>query len=636
MNGGGDPDELRKLRAVLDLSRAIGVEHDLERLASRVLDTCFQLLGAERGMIVAFLPQSKTPCATVAKSRTGAPIGEAVSACVLGRVLATRKPSIEVVHCEAEQASRSVIVMPLHYEAGETECLGMIYLDALETERAFVERDLELLDAIGGQAALAIKNALLVRQQREVRSEDWQRLERVVASLPVGVLVLDDQKRCVLANDWVAQKILGQIPPGTVLEQIAGIACDRLIAGELHEQVTLGSPEATLVIHAHPSADGREAVIVINDITAERAQQARVAHNERLALIGQLAGGIAHDFNNLLFVILNYSEMMHDALTSPHAKEDARTVIDAAKSAADLVRQLLVFSRREPFKPTIVDVATEIATRAKLVQRALGAEVELAIEHDGETAYVLIDRSQLEQIVLNLAVNARDAMNAKGHLGISIRSTPRSVILEVSDSGCGMTPDVMARVFEPYFTTKARGKGTGLGLATVQGIVQHANGAIEVYSQPGRGTTFTITLPRSELAPAIAQPLHALAPARGRVLVVDDDEQVRRLTERMLRRAGYDVSSVDSGAAALGEARRAPFDIVLTDVVMPGMSGGELATELEREFPDLHVILMSGYTHTPVRGHHFIPKPFDRNTLLALLDETARTARRAATAVQGR
>jgi signal transduction histidine kinase len=625
-----DPDEVRKLRAVCELSRAIGVEHDLERLLARVLETCFQLLRADRGMIIAYGPGSKTPCATVARTRAGSPIDDALSTSVLSQIMATREPLLRTTidgdralqRSESLSAHgvRSLVAVPLLYEDAETEWLGVIHLDSQAVNNVFQQRDLDLLGAVAGQAALAIKNAMLVRRIQTVQSDEWRRLERVVKDLPVGVIVLDDRRSCLLVNEWVTARsgAIGAIRPHATIEQIAGIPCERMIGVELREQVTAGAPETTLIVNAHASGDGRETVIVISDITEERRQQAKAAHQDRLALIGQLAGGIAHDFNNLLFIILNYAGMLEESVASPEARDDVQMISQAATSATDLVRQLLAFSRREAVKPKVIDVGRLIGNMKKLLQRTVGPEIDLVV--DGSTAgrHVLIDPSQLEQIVMNLVVNARDAITGHGRIVVRVGAATRCATIEVIDSGSGMTPEIAARVFEPYFTTKALGKGTGLGLATVHGIVQHAGGEITVASELGRGTTFRIALPETDLAPERAGELDAGPVARGRILLVDDDDQLRRLTERMLRKAGYHVVPACSGTDALAAARRETFDILLTDMVMPGMSGRDLARDLILEHPHIRVMFMSGYhAAVPMPDWQFIAKPFDRQILLA-------------------
>jgi signal transduction histidine kinase len=626
---GGESEELRKLRAIVELSRAIGVEHDLDRLLERVLATCFQLLRADRGLIIVYEPQSKTPCAMVARSRSGAPVEDGLSTSVLSQIMVAREPYLRTAidgdlalqrsESLSAQGVRSLIAVPLRYEADETEWLGVIHLDSQATNKVFQQRDLELLCAVAGQAALAIKNAMLVRKVQAVQSDEWRRLERVVKNLPVGVVVLDDQRRCLLVNEWVTARAaaIGEVVPLAPVERLAGVPCDRM-TGELREQVTVGSPESTFILNAHSSGDGRETVIVISDITAERAQQAKAAHQDRLALIGQLAGGIAHDFNNLLFIILNYAGMLEESLAVAEARDDARMISQAATSATELVRQLLAFSRREAVRPKVIDLSRLVRTMEKLLQRTVGPGIDLVIDVAAPTHHVLMDPSQLEQIVMNLVVNARDAVGGHGTITIRTGRAEHDATIEVIDTGCGMTPDVAARVFEPYFTTKALGKGTGLGLATVHGIVEHVGGHITVASEVGHGSTFRIALPRTDLAPEQTSTIPTGPVARGRVLLVDDDDQLRRLTERMLRNAGYHVEPAASGAEAIAVARRDTFDILLTDLVMPGMSGRDLARELVSEQPHLRVVFMSGYhSGTAMPDWQFIAKPFDRKILLA-------------------
>ena len=630
--GGSDRDELRKLRAVAELSRAIGVEHDLDRLLSRVLETCFQLLRADRGSIIVFLPGSKTPCATVALTRDGEPVANALSTSVLSQIMQTREPylrteidgdlALQRSASLSAQGVRSLIAVPLVYKNND-EWLGVIQLDSQASNNVFGPRDVELLEAISGQAALAIKNAMLVRQLHSVQSDDWRRLERVVRSLPVGVVVLDDQRRCVLANEWVTTRssTIGTVESGAIVDRVAGVASERLIGSEVRDQVSVGTPERTYTLAAHTSTEGDETVIVLADITDERDAQTKAAHRDRLALVGQLAGGIAHDFNNLLYVILNYANLIEESSDNDDLREDAKTIAQTATSAADLVRQLLAFSRRETVKPKVIDVAKLVTDMEKMFESTLGPRV--ALELSVSDARVRMDASQLEQIVMNLVVNARDAMPDGGRVTVAVARIGDRVALDVSDTGTGMSPEVIERVFEPYFTTKARGKGTGLGLATVHGIVQHAGGDITVRSEIGKGTSFRVTLLATDHTLEADQMQVPSHDARGRVLLVDDDDAVRRLTERMLRRAGYDVMSAASGPEALATVRREPmFDLLLTDMVMPGMSGRDLAREMMRESPGTRVVFMSGYHHgTPIPGWQFIGKPFDRNALLVKVAE---------------
>jgi nitrogen-specific signal transduction histidine kinase/CheY-like chemotaxis protein len=376
--------------------------------------------------------------------------------------------------------------------------------------------------------------------------------------------------------------------------------------------------------------EGRETVIVISDITEERERQNAAAHRDRVALIGQLAGGVAHDFNNLLHVILTYANMLEDSLDNPELRDDAHQIAHAARSAAELTRQLLTFSRRELVKPKVVDVATTVRKMEKIIVQTLGPKMDLDLTVSQRVPRILIDAAQLEQIVMNLVVNARDAMNGDGKLRVAINSVDLAhdqrglaagnyAQIEVTDTGSGMPPDVVARIFEPYFTTKSRGKGTGLGLATVHGIVQQGRGDITVESTPGVGTTFRILLPATDQAGEEPRATGSGSTGGATILVVDDDDDVRRVTERILRNAGYLVLSASSGQAAIGVAREhaGAIDLLLTDIVMPGMSGRDLARELENERRVGRVIYMSGYhQHAPIANSQFISKPFNRAELL--------------------
>ena len=635
--------ELQHLRAVAELGHAIGVEHDLRRVLDRVLETCLQLLRADRGAIVVYQPHSKAPYMTATRTRRAHEPPFAVSTSVLSQVMLEHEPYLrteiddDAALRRSESLSahgvRSVMAVPLRYQADETEWLGVIQLDSRASVNVFCAEDLALLNAIAGPTSLAIKNSLLVQQVQSVISDEGRRVERVVTGLPVGVIVLDSERRCVLANRWITDHAdaVGEIWIGTEVTAIAGITCDALFNAHQHE-VTVG--HRTLSITATTSAG--ETVIVVSDISAERERQTQAAHRDRVALLGQLAGGIAHDFNNLLVVILNYAHMLEETLVDPDARDDAHQISHAATSAAELTRQLLTFTRRELVKTRVIDVVSVVRGMNKMLVRTLGG-VELATEIEIAAAHVLIDGSQLEQILMNLVVNARDAMPEGGTVGLSVSvvdidrsrasrrgiAPGRYVAVEVRDSGTGMTPELMARIFEPYFTTKARGHGTGLGLATVYGLVQQAHGDIVVESTPGAGTTFRIYFPETERVETSTR-----IPLAGKgdvtILVVDDDENVRRLTERILKAAGYHVLSATSGESALELARAHAGEIhtLLTDMVMPGMSGRELARELGELRPTTRVIYMSGYHQDlPISSAQFVPKPFDRTGLLTKIQD---------------
>ncbi|BBH67414.1 hypothetical protein ACTI_40990 [Actinoplanes sp. OR16] len=367
---------------------------------------------------------------------------------------------------------------------------------------------------------------------------------------------------------------------------------------------------------------------------AELEQQLRQA--ERLDSLGQLAGGIAHDFNNILAVISGYADMIADELGEEHpGHADAAGIKQAANRGSALTRQLLIFSRSEPSRPEILDLNAVAADMQRLLGRTLGEDIEFGTELASGLPPVVMDRSKLEQVLMNAALNSRAAMPDGGRLTIvtSLEQTAGGepqVCLAVVDTGCGMPPEVLARAFEPFFTTRGRGSGTGLGLATAYGVVTDAGGTISLESEPGRGTTLRVRLPAGAepVASAVSTPVPVAKakPGEGhKVFVVEDEEAVRDIVCRLLRKAGYEVAAAPNPHEALRMYREEnlTFDMLLSDVIMPGMSGTQLAAELRRDRPDLPVLFMSGYTSGPAPGGQAMPpdaplihKPFDSKTLL--------------------
>jgi two-component system, cell cycle sensor histidine kinase and response regulator CckA len=391
---------------------------------------------------------------------------------------------------------------------------------------------------------------------------------------------------------------------------------------------------------------------------AERVKlrnQLQQAH--RLESLGQLAGGIAHDFNNLLAVIINYTAFVADDLEAAIAidgderwkgtREDLHQVRLAGERAAQLTHQLLAFARREVVQPEVVDVNDVVTGIEQLLRRTIGEHVELRSDLVESACHVLIDPGQLEQILVNLAVNARDAMPDGGLLRIdtanveieqeSAAARPELVPgpyvrLRASDTGVGMSSDVLVRVFDPFFTTKPPGQGTGLGLATVYGIVQQAGGRAQIYSEPGVGTTFTALFPATEQAPVRSEPRPAPIETRGEetVLLVEDEDALRQVVQRILTRGGYRVIVASNGPEALGAAERhhGAIDLLLTDVIMPQMPGPQLAEHLQKVRPATQVLFMSGFaapildsTDKLKDGMSLIEKPFSGSALLAKIDQ---------------
>ena len=379
-----------------------------------------------------------------------------------------------------------------------------------------------------------------------------------------------------------------------------------------------------------------------NRLEAERQLLAdRVGQSERLESVGQLAGGIAHDFNNLLGVIINYASFVGSQTTDqPAVQDDVTQIRLAAERAARLTRQLLTFARRETIKPESLDLNEIVAEVDNLLSRTIGEHIDLVVLLAEEPQTVLADRGQIEQVLLNLAINARDAMADGGTLTIETShidlddgyaymhpdAAPGSYVqLCVSDTGTGMTPEVANRIFEPFFTTKLAGQGTGLGLATVHGIVSNSGGTMSVYSEPGIGTTFRLYLPATAQPTATAT--HTPAPAQvqheGTILVVEDEPAVLALTARILSQDGYQVLEAQTFEDAMAIATTQQFNLLLTDSVLPNVSGSVLAQHVLNLKPGIPVLFMSGYSAGVVVPQGvlratatLIQKPFDRHTLI--------------------
>jgi len=416
-----------------------------------------------------------------------------------------------------------------------------------------------------------------------------------------------------------------------------------------------GIQSAATVSHQHPDADDHdqpparaELLQAQEDKSQEQLQQA-----QRMENLGQLAGGVAHDFNNLLAVILNYVSFVSEELAEAtdadwaqrcaSASSDLAQVKRAGERAASLTRQLLAFARREVIQPRVLDLDSVITAVQEMLGRTLGEHIELVIALAGDLRPVLADPGQLEQVLVNLALNARDAMAAGGTLTIdtgnitvdsdSVAGGSKSrqgqnVRLRVSDTGAGMTREVIEHAFEPFYTTKVDGTGTGLGLATVYGIVTQADGHIQIYSEPGTGTTFTITLPvtAEATAPVVAVTPYQRAPTGETVLVVEDEPALREVTKRIFARNGYQVITAGNGPEALEVARDYPGEIhlLVTDVVMPHMLGKEVAEKMLEIKPDIEVLFMSGYARPVLASQGrlephvaLVEKPFSESDLMA-------------------
>ncbi|MFZ3209592.1 MAG: PAS domain-containing protein [Geobacteraceae bacterium] len=384
------------------------------------------------------------------------------------------------------------------------------------------------------------------------------------------------------------------------------------------------------------------------DITEHRLLEEQLRQSQKLESIGRLAGGVAHDFNNILTVIMGYAEI--SVLQLPEGdpvKKNLQEIVKAANRSREITRQLLAYSRQQVISPKLVDLNALVMETEKTLSRLIGEDIILRFNPGNNLWMVKIDPSQFSQILMNLAINARDAMVRGGNLDITTANTHLDelyfkkyldvkpgdyVQLTVSDNGDGMDRATLQHIFEPFFTTKEVGKGTGLGLATVYGVVKQNNGFIDVYSEPGHGTTFKLFFPRiAEVCTPESIPNQEIVRSSAIVLLVEDDDAVRQLTAHMLEMTGYTVLLAETPQAALTICEKSDtcIDIILTDVIMPGMSGKAMQEKINAIRPGLKVLFMSGYTSDIIaqrgvlaEGVHFIQKPFNMNTLNAKIQET--------------
>lgn len=409
-----------------------------------------------------------------------------------------------------------------------------------------------------------------------------------------------------------------------------------------------GEPRVGLISAEVIEIAGQQCILaIVKDVTEHQFLEKQLRQSQKMEAIGQLSGGIAHDFNNLLGVIIGYSEILELELDSNSKLcRRAKEIKKAGQRAASLTRQLLAFSRQQVLEPKVLSLNTVVTDTEKMLRRLIGEDIEMTTALDPDLGQVKADQGQIEMVIMNLAVNARDAMPNGGKLSIETRNieldgefalrhpptVPGSyVMLVMTDTGIGMDAQTQAHIFEPFFTTKEVGKGTGLGLATVYGVVKQSDGYIWVYSEPGLGTTFKVYLPRVDEA---VQRSHLSDLATGSllesktVLVVEDEESLRTLTRTLLEQNGYTVLEADGGSRAIEivQQHRGPIHLLLTDMVMPGMNGREVAEKLMPICPDMRIIYMSGYAGFTPRAvlnseANFLPKPFTRDALLGKLRE---------------
>jgi len=490
--------------------------------------------------------------------------------------------------------------------------------------------------------------------------------QAIIGSSPLAIWAIDLDGRVTFWGPaaerifgWTEAEVLNQplpvIPPDAANEyaqwlqrfrqgeKLAAISCRRLRKGGKLIEV---------LIWTAPLRDSSGAIngtiLIDSDISEQRLLEEQFRQSQKLEAVGRLAGGVAHDFNNLLTVIMGYIELlMAEARGNANLVEYAQQVQYAADRASSLTAQLLAFSRRQIGQPKLLDLNDVVAHSMKLLDRIVGEDIEIAMHLDPSLGKIILDPVHIDQVMMNLVVNARDAMTSGGKLTIETTAVAlddqytgqhlgvmpgRYAMLAISDTGIGMNAETRNRIFEPFFTTKEVGRGTGLGLSIVYGIVKQAGGDIIVYSEEGRGTTFKIYLPLAEPREE-PPPAHTMFPElRGKetILLCEDESDIRKLVETLLSRQGYQLLTAETPARAVELARRdgGPVDLLLTDVVMPGMNGFELAQEVRKNRPNLRALFMSGYTDNHASNTWmmsadtpFVQKPFSAVTLLQKVRE---------------
>lgn len=507
-----DVAELRRryelLRATYELTRTVGVEHDIERMLDRILETAFKLLSAERGSIV-LLDEAGAQTSSVARDRGGVQKETQISATMLEEVVRTK---MGLVAADAGSDARfgrsasiclrgvrSAMYVPLVYE--ET-VLGVIHVDSSVAANVFTDADLELFTTIASQAALALRASTMRKEVARVREDERRRLELILEALPIGVVLLGPDRE-VLRSNPSALAALTQLgaAPSAPLRALGDWQLDDVVAASQRGPIDIVAERPRAIFQVVAVQHQELLIIALADVTLVRDRAAQAAQAERLALVGQLSGGIAHDFNNFLAVIRNNVELLIEDVRTPNSTDDLLYGLDVIEQAADrgakLTHQLLTFSRHRAGEPAATDIGA-LATGLEPILRRAVRDHELALDVHGDLPDAWLDPSQVEQVLMNLVVNARDASEPDTRITLRVHGADvgrPGVLIEVEDEGAGIPDEIREHIFEPFFTTKAVGRGTGLGLSTIHGIVKAAGGRIDVRSRVGRGSIFAIWVP---------------------------------------------------------------------------------------------------------------------------------------------
>jgi two-component system cell cycle sensor histidine kinase/response regulator CckA len=654
------------LALMRSLTEVLGQPAKVPEVIGDVLVQCLDAAGLSTGLLYLVEPENRyrlqADCGIAAGLRQDA------QACfghpeLIRSIVASGRPTAFAATAAGSAGAGVAAGADFLARLGRTSALVVPFVVMGETFGVLVlasdQQDLSDSSWLGfaGSLAMQFGQTVALGQSLNRLAASEERYRALMEQAHDAILILDSQHRILEANG-AGLRLLGR-PRGEIVgrayddfvvpEELAdSLRTRELLAREqnvwvpLRHLVRADGTRVTVELSVSLVRIGNDSTVfaILHDITERQRLAARFQQAQKMESVGRLAGGVAHDFNNLLTVILGYGNLVLHALADrPELRLQVEAILHAGESAAALTRQLLAFSRRQVLVPTVLDVNALIRQLEDMLQRLIGEDIELVTDLEPRLGRIRADAGQIEQVLMNLVVNARDAMPGGGRLTLSTRNqpppepsaaasdaaaapdgaaAPTQVVLALADTGCGMDDAVLSHIFEPFFTTKEAGKGTGLGLATVYGIVHQSGGRIDVASRAGEGTTFAVYLPATDepMPPASAA---AAAPGRGHetVLVAEDDAVLRSLARVILEEQGYVVLAAGGAdeALRLADGHDGPLDLLLTDVIMPGKSGLELAETLLARRPGLRVIYVTGYSDREVQadapGVAYLQKPFD-------------------------